>query len=477
MNFAINITKEAIEQENIAFLIENKEDLQKLPLSGAELDYCSEKFDNKESELLINRLTHMVFIIKVDAEKLAYQQDEICRKFGGKVINNLKKEKKSRLLVDGVVGKSEWQTAFIEGVVLGGYDFLKYKTEDTQEEQKIEILLSNSSLSEEDLKVITARLKAVYYTRDLVNEPVASLNATDLSTRIYELGKEAGFSVDILNKQKIESLKMGGLLAVNKGSIDPPTFTIMEWKPEGATNDKPVVLVGKGVVFDTGGVNLKTMPGSIDHMKADMGGAATVIGAVYAVAKAKMPVHVIGLIPATDNRPGRNAYVPGDVIKMHSGLTVEVLNTDAEGRMILADALSYAKKYDPLLTIDVATLTGAAAYSIGSLASVVMGNAETSYFDQLRESGYNEYERVVEFPFWDEYGEMIKSQVADIKNLGGREGGAITAGKFLEKFVDYPWIHMDIAGPAFIEKNDSYRGRGATGYGVRLLFNFLNKIK
>jgi leucyl aminopeptidase len=186
-----------------------------------------------------------------------------------------------------------------------------------------------------------------------------------------------------------------------------------------------------------------------------------------------MPLHVIALVPATDNRPGGNAYAHGDVIYMHSGTTVEVLNTDAEGRLILADALSYARKYDPELVIDVATLTGSAAIAIGKYGIVAMKARSDEEFERLKKSGDRVYERLVEFPFWEEYAELIKSEVAEIKNIGGKEGGAITAGKFLEHFTDYPYIHLDIAGCAFSEKKDSYRGQGGTGVGVRLLIDFL----
>jgi leucyl aminopeptidase len=290
------------------------------------------------------------------------------------------------------------------------------------------------------------------------------------------MGKESGFRTEILTKKKIESLKMGGLLSVNKGSVDPPTFTIIEWKPAKAVNKKPYVLVGKGLVFDTGGMNIKTGP-HMGEMKSDMAGGAAVASAIYAVAKAKLPVYVVGLIPATDNRPSGNAYVPGDVIKMYNGTTVEVLNTDAEGRMILADALSYAIKYSPELVIDIATLTGAASMAIGKYGIVGMGSKSEKEMEKLKISGENVCERIVEFPFWEEYGELIKSEVADIKNIGGKDSGAITAGKFLEKFTDYPWIHLDIAGPAFVDAKYNYRGNGGTGVCVRLLFDFFkNKI-
>jgi leucyl aminopeptidase len=290
------------------------------------------------------------------------------------------------------------------------------------------------------------------------------------------MGKTAGFKVEVLTKKKIESLKMGGLLAVNRGSIDPPTFSILEYKPSGAKNKRPVVLVGKGIVFDTGGLSLKPTSDSMDYMKSDMSGAAAVAGTFYAIARSRVPVYIIGLVPATDNRPDGNAYVPGDVIKMYDGTNVEVLNTDAEGRMILADALSYAKQFDPELVINLATLTGAAAIAIGKYGIVGMGNARRDVMEKLIESGYKVNERIAEFPFWDDYNELIKSDIADLKNIGGKHAGAITAGKFLEHFTDYPFIHLDIAGPAFNKKPDSYRGKGGSGVGVRLLFDFLKKI-
>jgi leucyl aminopeptidase len=281
-----------------------------------------------------------------------------------------------------------------------------------------------------------------------------------------------GAKVEILNKNKIEALKMGGLLAVNKGSEVPPTFTVMEWKPKKPVNKKPFVFVGKGIVFDSGGMNLK--PGdSMSTMKGDMSGAAAVASAIFAIAKAELPVHVIGLMPATDNRPGPNAIVPGDIIKMENGMTVEVLNTDAEGRLILADALSYAKKFNPALVIDLATLTGSAIRAVGKFAIAAMHSKAVKELEILKKSGWETYERLAELPLWDEYAELIKSDLADLKNVGPAEAGAITAGKFLEKFTSYPYIHLDIAGPAFLEKRDSYRGKGGTGVGVRLLFDFI----
>lgn len=266
---------------------------------------------------------------------------------------------------------------------------------------------------------------------------------------------------------------MGGILAVNRGSIDPPTFTIMEYTPKKAINKKPIVLVGKGIVYDTGGLSLKPTAASMDRMKSDMSGAALVSATMYAVAKMQLPLHVIALVPATDNRPGENAYTPGDVITMYSGTSVEVLNTDAEGRLVLADALHWAKRYKPELVMDFATLTGAAAAAVGEHGIVCMGTADDNTKESFKKSGARQYERLVEFPLWDEYGDMIKSDIADLKNIGGPTGGAITAGKFLQHFTDYPWMHFDIAGVSFATAKRGYMPSGGTAYGVRMLLDFL----
>jgi len=279
----------------------------------------------------------------------------------------------------------------------------------------------------------------------------------------------------VLNKGKIEALKMGGILAVNRGSVDPPVFCILEWEPEEKVNNRPVVLVGKGVIYDTGGLNIKTDE-HMAQMKADMAGAATVAGVMYVLAKCNVPLHVIGLVPATDNRPGGNAYTQGDIITMFNGTTVEIGNTDAEGRLLLADAISYAGKYKPELIINIATLTGSAAMTFGNKAIAVMGNAEERYFNLLEESGNHVYERVARLPFWDDYRELLKSDIADLKNVGGREAGAITAGKFLESFADYHLIHLDIAGTGILKKDDHYRIKEGPGSGLRLLAVFLKKL-
>lgn len=361
--------------------------------------------------------------------------------------------------------------AFIEGLLLASYSFDKYLTEKAPTVQlDIEFALNDTPEFQEMLAVVEANA----LTKNLVNEPVITLNTQQFSEEMKTMGDIAGFKVTVLEKKQIESLKMGGLLAVNKGSIDPPAFNILEYTPENAVNDQPFVLVGKGVVYDTGGYNIKT-DNHMNDMKLDMGGAAAVLGSIYAIAKNKLPVKVIGLIPATDNRIGGNALVADDVITMHNGKTVEVKNTDAEGRLILADALSYAQQYKPELVFDMATLTGASVMLTGDMASCVMGNANKETFSKLAESGFATHERVAEVPFWEDYQEMLKSNIADLSNLGGRVGGVVTAGKFLENFVDYPWIHIDLAGPAFVDSDKDYRQKGGTAYGVRLVYDFVKK--
>jgi len=363
-----------------------------------------------------------------------------------------------------------------EGAALSNYQFLKYFKEKSNKKNTLsKIFVTDATITEAEWIELHNIVEATELARTLINEPVSFLTATQFSEEMNKAGKVAGFKTQILNKKQIEALKMGGLLGVNKGSIDPPTFTIMEYKPKNAKNKKPIVLVGKGVVFDTGGLSLKPTPGSMDEMKCDMAGGAAVVGAIYAIAANKLPVHVVALVPATDNRPGGNAVCPQDVLTISDGTTVEVLNTDAEGRLILADALVYAKKYKPELVIDLATLTGAAVRSIGTYASAVMATADQKVVNNLMDSGFEVWERLIQFPMWKEYGEEMKSDVADLKNLGGAFAGQISAAKFLEHFTDYPWIHIDIAGPAYQNKVDAYRTKGGVGVGVRLLYDFIKK--
>lgn len=453
------------------------EELKMIPvemLTGEEHNYVVEQKEKKEKELIVlNRLNRLIIIQFIKKETVTSKRLEKCRIAGDKIAALLNEHKIGSVTIYDTEDKYEETLALAEGMALGNYQFLKYKKEPENKKNTLQgIHVYSHKVTKQAVQMLNIRNESTFRCRDLINEPVIHLTATLLAAEIEKMCKEVGANVEVLNKKKIESLKMGGLLAVNRGSAEPPTFTTIEWKPKKPVNKKPYVLVGKGVVFDTGGLNLKT-GNYMENMKYDMAGAAAVSAVLYGAAKANLPVYVVGLVPATDNRLSGNAYAPGDVIYMHSGTTVEVLNTDAEGRMILADALSYAKRYDPELVIDIATLTGSAALAIGKYGIVAMRAKTDEEFEALKQSGEGVYERLVEFPFWEEYGELIKSDVADIKNIGPREGGAITAGKFLEHFTDYPYIHLDIAGPVWSEKKDSYRAMGGTGVGVRLLFDFL----
>ncbi|MFZ4547370.1 MAG: leucyl aminopeptidase family protein [Bacteroidales bacterium] len=467
-----------VENTNI-FLISDISDLPTGSFETPEMDYITQRLAEKsQNTVILNKLGHIAVVSRNSTSEETDQNKilEKCRKSGESLLGVLKDHKIESVCVVDCCHKQAETLAFGEGMVLGNYQFLKYRKDRAEKESVLnEIEIFGSGIEIESVNELNILCKAVYACRSLINEPLSTLNAEKLSLDFEAMAVEAGIKIEILNKQKIEALKMGGLLAVNLGSIDPPTFSIMEYKPENAVNAKPIVFVGKGVVYDTGGLSLKPSA-SMETMKCDMSGSAAVTSALYAIALAKLPVYVVALAPATDNRPDGNAYVPGDIITMMDGTTVEVLNTDAEGRMILADALTYAKKYDPLVVIDMATLTGAAEAALGKFGMAGMHNNATTYFNTMVKSGFKVGERIAEFPFWDDYEDLLKSEIADMKNIGGRFAGAITAGKFLQHFTDYPWIHLDIAGPAFLEKRDSYRTSGGTGVGVRLLFDFVKEI-
>jgi leucyl aminopeptidase len=472
------LIRKPISDAPLFLMASKKTNWQQSGLSKKEADYIEKKSKENESFIIINQLNRLVCIQlteEADKKKSAYERAEYMRNSGHKLCVALNAHKYDHIVLHDLHDNAADILAVAEGCALSNYQFLKYKSK-KEKNTLSHIKIHSRKATNHSLDMLNSVTDAVYKARDMVNEPQSYLNAVTFASEMKSMGKKAGLKVDVLNKKQIESLKMGGLLAVNKGSQTPPTFTVLEWKPKKHANKKPLVLVGKGVVYDTGGLSLKPTPNSMDTMKCDMAGGAAVAAALYAIAKAELPYHVIGLVPATDNRPGENAYTPGDVIHMYDGQTVEVLNTDAEGRMLLADALAYAKKYKPELVLDFATLTGAAAAAIGPYGIVCMGTAEEKQKQQLKLAGNNVYERLVEFPFWDEYSKLIKSDLADMKNIGGPIAGAITAGKFLEKFTDYNWMHFDIAGPAFVSTSDSYRGKNATGVGVRFLFEFVSNL-
>jgi len=467
----ITLTDKYVIEESVAYILTDKNQINDIHLLKPEIDFANKMFENKSDFIHINSFYKSSFIILAKSDKDFHVRTEEIRHCASKTASILSEIKATTLnIID--LSKDLYSLAFAEAVMLCNYAFNKYfKDKEDKKSSLASIKIVSSRLSAKQIADMEAVVEGVYHARDIVNEPLSFMTAKKLSEEIERLGKQYGFKTEILDKSKIESLKMGGLLAVNRGSVDPPTFSVLSWEPKNALNNNPIVLVGKGLVFDTGGINLKPS-GSLETMKCDKSGGATVVGVICALAKSNIPLNVIGLIPATDNRPGNNAYVPEDIITMYDGTTVEISNTDAEGRLILADALAYAKQYKPELVIDLATLTGAAVVALGESVSAIMGNS-AEQISQLKDCGFEVWERLVELPLWDDYAEQLKSPVADLKNCGTRWGGAITAGKFLEHFTDYNWVHLDIAGTAFTEKKDSYRGLGGTGVGVRLLFDFL----
>ncbi len=370
--------------------------------------------------------------------------------------------------------------AFCEGALLGIYRYLDYKSQLTPEQthrvkQMTLVVEAHTAAVEQGVTLGRAIAEGVALARNLANAPGNAVTPTRLGEVALELGEQYGMQVQVLGPDELEAQGFGGILAVARGSAEPPRFIIMEHGQPAA--DRPTIcLVGKGITFDTGGISIKPAE-KMDDMKMDMGGAAAVLGAMQVVGALNLPLHVVGLISSAENMPGSRAYKPGDIIKTLSGQTVEVLNTDAEGRIVLSDALFYAQRYQPRAIVDLATLTGAVTVALGPHAIGLVSNNQ-ALADQVLHAGQVSAERAWQLPLWDAYRDMVKSEIADLKNAPGRQGGAITAAAFLAAFVsDYPWAHLDIAGTAWVEKPArAYQARGATGIGVRLLTEWLREV-
>lgn len=407
------------------------------------------------------------FISKSDS--ISSEDLETLRGLGSKAFHgSIESQAKEVIILSDL--DQEQNYAFVEGFALSNYSFDKYKKKKSNLLEHV--YLGKNVLEAQQISTLNHTIKSVFYARDIVNEPLSGLNAQQISESAKVFAQEVGISYKELGVKEMQRLGMGGVLGVNQGSQSDPTFTVLEWKPKGFINKKPIVLVGKGVVYDTGGYSIKTGGGMV-NMKCDMGGAAAVFGGIYLVALEQLPLHIITLVPAVENMINEKSIVPGDVINMSDGSTVEVLNTDAEGRLILADALVYARQFDPEFVFNFATLTGAAMRTFGYGATAFMGTASEEMKGIAKKAAFKSHERIAELPLWDDYAEQLQSKLADISNLGGPMAGAITAGKFLQHFVEYPWLHFDIAGPAFLEKASSYRPAGGTGTGVRFLLDFL----
>ncbi len=367
-------------------------------------------------------------------------------------------------------------SAIAEGAFLSQYSYDKYRTEKKDRTPKLRgITLVTDSDSERSVRRILGEVRivceAVFLARDLANAPGNEIYPETLAEAARRSGARHGYRVNAWDKQRISRAGFGGLSAVSEGSTRPPRFIILEHN-SGRRGLDTIVLVGKGVTFDAGGISIKPSAG-MGEMKMDMSGGAAVIGTLEAASRLKIPLHIVGLIPATENLLGGSAMRPGDIITHYGGKTSEVDNTDAEGRLILADALGYASEYKPKAVIDLATLTGACVVALGHHATGLMGNDE-EIMSKIKSAGERTYERVWQLPMFEEYEKQIKSDVADVKNTGGRWGGAITAALFLKKFTGaYSWAHLDIAGPATLEEGLPYAPKGGSGVGVRLLIDLL----
>lgn len=367
--------------------------------------------------------------------------------------------------------------AMVEGMILGNYRFNHYRSDNEESSKTIRsltLLAVNATQAKEiktGVRLGEASAAATSFARDLCNHPANVMTPSRVVQEAKRMAKDLKIKLTVLERKEQERLGMGGLLGVSRGSQEPPKFIILEYL-RGQKKKAPIVLVGKTVTFDSGGISLKPSE-NMEQMKADMTGGADVLGAVRAAAQLRLPLNLVGILPVTENMPGGRATKPGDILRMLNGKTVEVQNTDAEGRLILADGLAYAARLNPACVVDIATLTGACIIALGQFAIGMFGNDDKLKAEFTR-AGRQAGERVWEMPLWDEYFEQLKSDVADMRNVGGRGGGMITAAMFLSKFVGTcPWIHLDIASTDWSASERPYLSKGPTAIGTRLLVQFL----
>ncbi len=371
--------------------------------------------------------------------------------------------------------------AAVEGAIMALFDLDKYRTVD-KEMKTIDQFVVISEAGEQEIKRGVTRGQAigesVNFTRDLANEPGGTLTPTDMAERATAMANEFGLSVDVLDEARMQQEGMGSLLSVSRGSEEPAQLIVVKYTPAaGNANDKELLaFVGKGITFDSGGISLK--PGeNMELMKYDMTGGATVLGAMRAIAQLKPSVPVLGIVPCSENLPSGKATKPGDVVTAMTGKTIEVINTDAEGRLILADAIAYAKKLGATKVIDMATLTGAVSIALGDVNTAVLGT-DQALIDEIIAAGKEVGEKFWQLPLDKEYSKQIKSDIADIKNVGGRKAGTITAAAFLKEFADgLSWAHLDIAGTAWADEAKPYRSKGPTGVVVRTLLNIVRRFE
>ncbi len=442
----------------------------------------------KDFVVVFDRLPSRLYFVSFDSERKGAEVQERLRLLAAEVLRLLERDGVREVALCGEGTLPEEVAAMVEGLTLADYSFDRYKSKECYHLERLAV--SKVFFSEEELESQRRLWNRIFWCREWVNMPVADLNAERFADELEAVAKDLeGVKCTVMDRKKIESLRMGGLLGVNRGSVDEPRFVVLEydgcagvesgeWRVEsgeGAPGERPIVLVGKGVMYDTGGLNIKPED-YMQEMKSDMAGAATMASVVFAAADNGLPVRVVALLPLTDNRPGGNAYAADDILTMYDGTTVEVVNTDAEGRLILADAIAYGvKNYNPRVIIDAATLTGAAVRAISTFGIAAMQTNAERELEMLKIVGEEVHERLVEFPMWREYDELIRSEYADLRNCGTTpQAGTITAGKFLAHFAkDVPFVHLDIAGVAYFTKAQGYYRAGASGYGTRLLYGYL----
>ncbi len=360
---------------------------------------------------------------------------------------------------------------FLEGGLLSIYRFERYRKDEDVNFKRFVILSEPVQEIDDSIKWIERVVEAVSFVKDLVNTPANDMTPSELARIALSLSNEK-VSVMVLEREDAEREGMGAYLAVAKGSSEPPKFIILHYR---GSEEEPVVFIGKSITFDSGGICLKPAEG-MEKMKYDMAGGAVVLGLIKLVSDAGLPLNIMGILPATENLIGGSATRPGDIVRTCSGKTVEIINTDAEVRLILADAIGFAKRFAPRAIIDIATLTGACSIALGNEAAAIMGN-DTELMERLKRIGEETHERVWPMPLFDEYGEYIKSDFADIKNTGGKVGSLVTAAYFLKEFAgETPWIHIDIASTAWADKDKAYTKKGATAFGLRLLSNLLKEM-
>ncbi len=373
------------------------------------------------------------------------------------------------------ISSRDFASIFSQGALMALYDFNKFKSaEKNKKEIKTLTFFTEDKAEEAALKKGAAEGRiiadSVNFAKDMINAPANEMTPSVMASRAKAAAKDVGLKLKVLDEDDCHKLGMGAFLGVAKGSKQPPKFIVLEYSG-GKKSESPFVIIGKGITFDSGGISIKPSEG-MEKMKYDMAGAGAVIAAIRCAAALKLPVNLVAIAPCTENMPGGAALKPGDMVRAMNGKTIEIISTDAEGRLVLADALCYAARYRPRAVIDIATLTGACVIALGDFAIGLMGN-DKELTGEIIKAGESANERAWELPMWDEYLDAMKGDVTDLRNVGGRKAATVTAGKFLQEFVDYPWAHLDIAGTAWEEKGRPYCPKGATAIGVRLIVEFL----